>query len=56
MVGTFIKPCASFDSPPWQLRQNCATELPLVFGVYWPRMKNIVENEPLLFEYTVMLC
>src|SRR5580704_3363537 len=31
-VGTPVTPCSSFDSPPWQLRQNCAALLPPVCG------------------------
>ena len=41
VVGT-VNPFISFDSPPWQLRQNCATALPPAAGVYWPFRKNMV--------------
>src|SRR5208282_4108764 len=43
VVGT-VWPCASLDSPPWQVRQNCAALL-LVFvfpGSYQPRTKKCV--------------
>ena len=55
-VVTPVRPCISFDSPPWQLRQNCATALPPARGVYWPLIKNMVEKFLPLIEATVMLC
>ena len=51
-------PCISFDSTPWQLRQNCAAELP-EFGLYQPRTKNMVGLLPATVPSvlnTVMLC
>src|SRR5208282_994556 len=43
-VGTVIRPCASLDSPPWQVRQNCAALLLVVLfpGSYQPRTKKCV--------------
>lgn len=48
VVGILTTPSISFDVPPWQLRQNCATALPPASGVYCPLMKNMVEKLPLL--------
>ena len=43
VVGT-VCPCISLDSPPWQLRQNCAAVLLVTAfpGLYQPRTKKCV--------------
>src|SRR5271157_2113745 len=57
---TTLWPCISLDSPPWQLRQNCAALLLVLLfpGSYQPRTKKwvglITVPSPLVSKYCIL--